>query len=196
MRNAPATRIASKRASCIWVAVDVLTQLGAAVANILGVDEHSRDAGRDHRGLEHPDTGHVKIVDQVAGGEHRTTLLAIVGRIEELQHDLGGRKGHPIQLEVTGFLHLAIADRHMGDDGFMDIGLPDTHHADAVLRDTRRVNQPGMNGKSPGASRQVAAVATPIDKGLVDRHLTVEVVDIVIRPAAFRKNHALAGRWM
>ncbi len=126
-------------------------------------------------------------------GKHRAALLAVVGRIEEFQHDLRRREGHPVQLEVAGFLHLTIADRHMGDDGFLNIGLPDTHHTHAVFRDTRRVKQTGMNGKRTDTGRQVAAVAAPVDEGLVDGDLAVEVVDVVVRLAAARQDHALAG---
>ncbi|MNN72405.1 hypothetical protein D3C81_1884380 [compost metagenome] len=81
----------------------------------------------------------------------------------------------------------------MGDDGFLDIGLPDAHHAGTVLRNACRVHQPRVQGKSPGSGGEVAAVAAPVDEGLVDGDLTIEVVHIVIRLAAFRQDHAFAG---
>src|SRR5690606_19797189 len=81
----------------------------------------------------------------------------------------------------------------MGNDGLLDIGLPDTHGAGTVLRDTCRIDQPRVNGKSTGRSGEVAAVAAPVDKGAVDGYLTVEVVHIVLRLTAFGQDHALAG---
>ncbi|MDT4861584.1 hypothetical protein FQZ97_961950 [compost metagenome] len=81
----------------------------------------------------------------------------------------------------------------MGDDGFLDIGLPDTHHAGAVLRNARRIDQAGVDGEGAGGGGQVAAVAAPVDEGLVDGDLAVEVVDVVLGLAALRQDHALAG---
>ena len=40
---------------------------------------------------------------------------------------------------------------------------------------------------------EVAAVAAPVDEGLVDGDLAVEVVDVMARLAALREDHALAG---
>jgi hypothetical protein len=54
--------------------------------------------------------------------------FAFIGRVDELQLHFGGREGHAVQLEVAGFLHLP-PDRHVGDDGLADVGLPDAHHA-------------------------------------------------------------------
>src|SRR5690606_73033 len=134
-----------------------------------------------------------QVVDQVAGGEHGAALFAVIGRVEEFQHDLRRREGHPVQLEVAGFLHLAVGNRHVGDDGFLDVGLPDTHHAGAVLGNARRIDQSGVDGESAGGGGQVAAVAAPVDEGLVDGDLPVEVIHVVIGLAALRQDHALAG---
>ena len=82
----------------------------------------------------------------------------------------------------------------MGDDGLLNIGLPDADHTDAVIRNPRRVNQTRVNGKGACCSRQVAAVAAPVHKRAVDRDLTVQVIDVVFGLAAFRQNHALGGR--
>jgi hypothetical protein len=143
--------------------------------------------------LKVPTPGHFQVVHQVAGGEHRAAVFAIVGRVEELQHDLGGREGHAIEFEIAGFLHLAVGDRHVGDDGLLDVGLPDAHHGSAVLRNARRIHQPGMDGEGAGGGGQVAAIAAPVHKGLVDGDLAVEVVHIVVGHAALGQDHALAG---
>src|SRR5690606_28162641 len=44
-----------------------------------------------------------------------------------------------------------------------------------------------------GGGGQVAAVAAPVDEGLVDGDLPVEVIHVVIGLAALRQDHALAG---
>lgn len=175
------------------VAVDLFAQLGAAVADLLGIDEHRGNPGVDHGRLEGADPRHLQVVHQVAGGEYGAAVLAVVGRVEELQHDLGRREGHSVQLEVAGFLDLAAAHRHVGDDGLADIGLPDAHLADAVFRYPRRIHQPGVQGEGAGPGGEVAAVAAPVDEGLVDGDLAVEVVDVMARLAALREDHALAG---
>ena len=64
----------------------------------------------------------------------------------------------------------------MGDDGFLNVGLPDADNTGAVLRNSRRINQTGVNGKGTRSGRQVAAVAAPVDKGTVDRDLAEEVM--------------------
>lgn len=99
----------------------------------------------------------------------------------------------PSSFEVAGFLDLAAAHRHVGDDGLADIGLPDAHLADAVFRYPRRIHQPGVQGEGAGPGGEVAAVAAPVDEGLVDGDLAVEVVDVMARLAALREDHALAG---
>src|SRR5690554_7181089 len=68
----------------------------------------------------------------------------------------------------------------MSNDGFLNIGLPNTHAADAIFWDTIRINQSCMYGKSTGRSGQVAAVTTPVNEGFIDRHLAVEIICIVI----------------
>ena len=78
----------------------------------------------------------------------------------------------------------------MGDDGFLNIRLPDAHHGHAVFRDARGVNQACMNRKCTGGGGQIATITRPIHKGLVNRDLTVEIIHIVIRHAGFGQNHA------
>src|SRR5690606_18554491 len=85
----------------LCIAVDRVLQLGAGVADVGGVDEDRRDADVDHRGPERADAGNLQVVDQVAGGEHRAAVVAaVVGRVDELEHDLGRREGHAVELEV------------------------------------------------------------------------------------------------
>ncbi|MNH14670.1 hypothetical protein D3C79_742670 [compost metagenome] len=81
----------------------------------------------------------------------------------------------------------------MGHDGLLDIGLPDSHHAGAVVRDAGGIHQPGVDGEGAGGGGEVAAVATPVDEGLVDGNLAVEVVHVVIGLLAFGEDHALGG---
>ena len=177
------------------VIVDGRLQLGTGVADVLRVDEHRGDASGDHRRLQLAHAGHIKLIDQVAGGEHRATTLAfaLIGRVDELQHDLGGREGDTVQFEVTGFLHLTVADGHVGDDGLVDVGLPDAHRADAVLRDACRIDVASVQRERASTGGQVAAVAGPVDEVGIDRHLPVQVIHVVIGLAAGRDDHALAG---
>src|SRR5690625_5785478 len=88
---------------------------------------------------------------------------------------------------------MTITVQKNGNDYLLNGCLPHPQAADAVFGNTCRVHQPRMNGKGARGSGQVATVATPIDERLVDGNLAIEVVHIVIRLAAFRQDHALAG---
>ncbi|MNH32317.1 hypothetical protein D3C79_927530 [compost metagenome] len=68
----------------------------------------------------------------------------------------------------------------MSDDGLADIDLPDTHGGNAIARDARRLDQATADGERADSSRQVAAVAAPVDEGLVDGDLAEQVVDVVL----------------
>ena len=114
-------------------------------------------------------------------GEIKTVVLPKLTR--KMEDYRGGGMNAPIKVDMG-----------MGDDGLVDIGLPDAHHAHAVLRNPRRIDQPGMDGEGASGGGQVAAVAAPVDEGLVDGDLAVKVVDVVVRLAAFRQDHALGGR--
>src|SRR5690625_2267563 len=114
----------------LGIFVDVGLQLGAAVADIGGVDEDGGNAGVDHGGFEGANAGHLQLVYHVTGGVHGA--LAI-GRIHELYLDFGSGEGDAIQLEIAGLLHLTVGDGHVSDDGFADVDLPDAHDAVAVL---------------------------------------------------------------
>ncbi len=149
------------------VIIDIVAKLSALVANVCGVDEYSGNPRRHHRGRQRTDPRHVQLIDRIACGKQRR-ILTVIGRVEKFQHNLCGGKGHTVQLKIAAFLHLTIADRHAGNNGFADIGLPDTHLAVAAFRQSRRLNQPGVNGEGPRRRRQIAAIATPIHKGLVN----------------------------
>jgi len=49
------------------------------------------------------------------------------------------------------------------------------------------------DGERADRGAEVAAVAAPVDEGLVDRDLAVEVVDVVARLRALRDDDGLAG---
>ena len=164
------------------------------MTDLLGIEKNRRDAGIDHRGLQHADAGNLQIIDHIAGRKHRAACTFFFGcRIHELELHFGGREGHAIELEVAGLLDRAIGDRHMRDDGLRDIGLPDADDGHAVLRHPARVDQPGGNRERADRRRQIAAVAAPVDKGRIDRHLAEEIVDIMVGSAAFGDDHRLAG---
>jgi hypothetical protein len=103
------------------------------------------------------------------------------------------REGDAIEFEVAGFLHLAAGHRHVGDDGLIDVGLPDAHDRPAVLRHAFGVEQACGDGERANRRGQVAAVAAPVHKRLVDRHLAEEVIDVVVRAGAFRDDDGFAG---
>ncbi|RMN06389.1 hypothetical protein ALQ67_200067 [Pseudomonas savastanoi pv. glycinea] len=176
------------------ITIDIALQLGTAVAYVGGVDENCRDTGVDHGCFQGADAGHFKVVYQVAGGKHRAACALFVRcRIKKLQRHLRGRKGHAVQFEIAGFLYLAVADGHMGDDGLADIGLPDTHDDDAVLRHTTSIEQTTGDSKRADGRRQVAAIAAPVDERLVDGYLAEQVIDIVVGLGAARHNDRFAG---
>ena len=83
----------------------------------------------------------------------------------------GGGEGDAVKLEIAGFLHFAVGDRDMGDDGFADVFLPDAHGAGTVLRHFGGVNQAVGNGKRADGGGEVAAVAAPVYKRFVDGNL-------------------------
>jgi hypothetical protein len=196
MRSAAWARMVSSFASRARVAVDVRLQLGALEAECLGLQEHGRDAGIDHRRFERSDARHLERIDEMAGREHRTTRVArILGRIEEFQFDLGRRERHAIELEIAEFDDVSVTHGNVRDDRLADVLLPDPHRctAPAVARQTRCIHQSA--GYREGAYRrtQVAAVARPVHEGLLDRDLAVQIVDIVIGHARLRNDHRLAG---
>jgi len=62
-----------------------------------------------------------------------------------------------------------------------------------VPRDALGVDEAVGDGVGADRRRQVAAVAAPVDEGLVDRDLAEQVVDVVVRAGALRHDHGLAG---
>ena len=174
------------------VRVDGLAQFLAGVANVRSVDEHGRNAGVDHGGLECADAGYLEVIHQIAGGEHRPAVT-LFRRVHELHHDLGRGERHTIQFEVARLLHLPGRDGHMRNDGLLDVRLPDANDRDAVLRDACCIHQPHGDGARAHGRRQIAAVAAPVHESLVDGHLPVEIVHVVVRAGAGGKNDALGS---
>jgi hypothetical protein len=124
--------------------------------------------------------GQLQLVHRMAGREEggavvATLAVTLIGRVEKLQRDLGGRKAHAVQLEIAGLLHLACADGNVGNDGLADVGLPDAHGAQAIGRDAGRVDETGCNGEGADRRRQVAAVSGPVHEVLFDGDLAEEV---------------------
>jgi hypothetical protein len=89
----------------------------------------------------------------------------------------------PSSSKSPRLLHLAVGDRHVGDDGLADVGLPDAHHGHAVARNARRIDQAAADGKRPTAADRLPQLPLQSTKA-VDGDLAEQVVDIVVRPAA------------
>ena len=178
------------------VAVDVALQLGALEAEACGIDEHRRIAGIDQGGLDPADAGNVEQVDMIAGreggagGGSGLGLGLVVGGIEELELDLGRRKGHAVELEVAQLLDLAAAHGHVADDLLADVGLPDANGGRAV---GRGADQAHADRARADGGAEVAAIARPVDQRLVDGHLAEQVVDVAILALRFRQDDDLAG---
>lgn len=148
----------------------------------------------DQGGVDGAQAGDLQRIDQVAGRKHRPALaFGSIGRVQEFQLHFGRRKGHAIQLEVAGFLHLACAHRYVRHDGLADVGLPDPHRGHAIARHACRIDQAIGKRERPHRRRQIAAVAAPVHEGTVDGHLPEQIVHVVRRPRAGGDNHALAG---
>src|SRR5690606_30323570 len=172
------------------VAVDVVLQLSAFVPDIFGVHENGGYAGVDHGGFQCAHTRYVQVVDQVTGGEHGAFAI---GGVHELDFHFRRRKGDAIQLKITGFLHFTVGDGYMGNDGFLDVGLPDPDHTGAVFRDAVFSDKATIDGKGTNGSGQIAAVATPVHEGLVDGHLAKQVVHVMVRLGRCRQDNRFTG---
>ena len=81
----------------------------------------------------------------------------------------------------------------MSDDGFLNVFLPDAYGTNAIIRNALVINQTLADGKGTDCRGQVAAVTGPVDKSTVNRHLTEQVINVVIVLLAFRQNHSLGG---
>src|SRR5690606_38527991 len=81
----------------------------------------------------------------------------------------------------------------VGDYGFLDVALPDAYNSSTVIGNARFIDQTIADGKRTHSSSQVAAVAAPVDEGLVDGDLAEEVIHIVIGPLAFGEDDGFAG---
>ena len=176
------------------VAVDVVLQFSPGVPHVPCIDEDRRNARIDQGHVQSAHARYFQIIHQITGRKHRAARPFFVRRrIEELKLHLSGRKRYAIQLKITGFLHRAVGYRHMSNNRFTDVGLPDSHYRDAVLRDARRIHQTAADGKRADRSREVAAVAAPVDKRFVDGDLAKQVVHIVIGVGTFAHDYGFAG---
>jgi hypothetical protein len=87
------------------------------------------------------------------------------GRVHELELHFGGREGHAVELEVAGFLHRAVGDRHVRDDGLADVGLPDAHRH-APSRACGRIDQPLLMANGPTAADRLPQLPLQSTNGL------------------------------
>src|SRR5690606_25889667 len=115
------------------------------------------------------------------------------GGVHEFDLDFCGGEGHAVQFEIPGFLDGSVGHGNLCHDGLADVGLPDVDRGDAVGRHAFGRNQAHGNGAGPHGRRQVAAVAAPVDEGLVDGDLPEEVIHVVVGAVAAGKNHHFAG---
>src|SRR5690606_8740722 len=126
------------------IAVDGVLQFSTAVANVAGVDEDRRNARVDHARLECANAGDLELIHYLAGGEHGALP---VRRVHEFHEDFRRGKGDAIELEVAGFLDLAVGNGYVGDDGFPNVALPDAHDGAAVFGNAFLVDQPVADGE-------------------------------------------------
>ena len=168
------------------VFVDVTLQLGTGVTDIFCVDENGRNTGIDHGGRERSDAWDFKLINHIAGGEHGTLPVC---RVHEVHFYFGGRKGYAVQFKITGFLHFTIGDGNVGNNGLLDIDLPDANNGNAVIGDTVSRNQTVIDGKGPDSCGQVATVAAPVHERLIDGNLAKQIIHIVISLFTFRQDH-------
>ena len=117
--------------------------------------------------------------------------IFICRRIDKFDLNFCRRKGHAIELKITGFLDLTIRYGDMSHDRLPYIRLPYPYATQPLLRDTGRIDQAGRNGKWPHSRTKITAITTPIDKGLIDRDLNEEIIDIMIRARRFGNDHRL-----
>ena len=113
---------------------------GAKEINIFSIQENCRNAGIDECRLKFANARHAERIHQIACREHRAAVFPVIGRVQKLNLHFRRRKGHAVQLKSAGFLHQAISHRHMRNNGFLNIGLPNTDCANAIFRNTFRCN--------------------------------------------------------
>ena len=102
---------------------------------------------------------HDKLAEFTADIIATAVAFTFVCRVEEFELHLGGGEGHAIEFKVTGFLHGTVGDRHMGDDGFLDVDLPDADGRDPIvdpLRDGRRPHRDEGRARVGGGRRAIA----------------------------------------
>jgi len=98
------------------------------------------------------------------------------------EHDLRGREGHAVELEIAGFLHLPPAT---GTCAMMVLPMLACQMRNTqVPSRTRRdgSTRPAWIANAPAAVDRLPQLPAPVDEGLVDRHLSIEVVDVLVGP--------------
>ena len=163
-------------------AVDVVLQLTAREPQLCGIQEDRGDARINQGGIQPAHAGYLKGVDQVTGREHGAAF--VVGGVDKVHGDFSRGKGDTVQLKITGFLNLPLGDGDSVDDGFTDVRLPNSHFNNAIFGNALRGQHALRDRKGAHRGRQIAAVAAPVHKGLVNGHLTEEVIHIVSGPLA------------
>ena len=111
------------------IVVDVVLQLFACVTQVGGVQENGWNAGIDERGFQTTYVRNVQLVHQIAGRKHAAFA---VGGVEKFDLHFGGGKGNAVKLKIACFQNCAVLHRHMGDDGFADVFLPNFDSTQAV----------------------------------------------------------------
>jgi hypothetical protein len=177
------------------VAVDRGLQLGAGVAECRGIDEDGRDAGVDQRGLEAPTPGTSSSSTRLpVGNIAPPSPSSSSPGSRNSSCDLGGREGHAVQFEVAGFLHLAVGHRHVRRRWSCRCWPARCARSQMPSRGTRPAStRPLAIANGPTAADRLPQLPLQSTKACVDRHLAVEVVDIVIRHRRRADDHHLAG---
>src|SRR5690606_7891532 len=107
----------------------MILELGALIAEISSIQKYGWNAGINHGHFETANSGNFQCIDQITCWKHRTAFSIVISWIQKLDLYFGRRKGYTIQFEITQLLHLTILHRHMGYNGFLNIGLPNTYRA-------------------------------------------------------------------
>ena len=81
----------------------------------------------------------------------------------------------------------------MGDDGLTNVRLPNANFSSAILGNTLGVYKPSFNCKRANCGGEIAAVTAPIDKVLINSHLTKQIVDVVIGLRARPNDYRFTG---
>ena len=180
-----------KPRQCLTISVDIRLQFRATVAEVVGTDKNGRNARIDHACIKLTDSRDLQCVDYVAGREEG--FIFGIDWLHKVQAYFCRSKGHTVQFEIASFLNPAVADWHMGDNSFVNVGLPYTNFCNAIGRDTCRIHQSSFYRERADRGRQIAAVAAPVDKILVYCHLAKQIVNVMIRLLAGLNDNGFTG---